>query len=215
MSDMGTQRQQRVYAGMTATQRRAERRSRLLDAAIDVLASEGWEGATVTAICERAGLIPRYFYESFRDREALLISVFDSIRDEVAQEIGQRVTDDPSVEGLIRATVDAWLATASRDPRKGRVAFVEALGSEALMQRRLDATRAYGELLLDRSTSGMRGAHHSRAALQCASLITAGGLIETMIEWMRGNVDLSADEIAENYTRLCTAAFDSAARLAK
>ncbi|MDP9067882.1 MAG: TetR/AcrR family transcriptional regulator [Actinomycetota bacterium] len=207
---MPTQTAQRVYAGMTATQRRAERRSRLLDAAIDVLASQGWERATVTAICERAGLIPRYFYESFRDREALLISVFDSIIDEVSEEIGKRATDDRSVEGLIRATIDAWLAVASRDPRKGRVAFVEALGSEALMQRRLDATHAYAELLLDRSISTPHRAGHSRAAVQCASLITAGGLIETMIEWMRGNVDLSADEIAENYTRLCTAAFRTA-----
>ena len=211
---MATQTPQRVYAGMTATQRREERRSRLLDAAIDVLASQGWERATVTAICERAGLIPRYFYESFGDREALLISVFDSIVDEVAQEIAERGTD-PSVAGIIRATIDAWLAVAARDPRKGRVAFVEALGSEALMQRRLDATSAFAELLLDRSMSGRRRARHSRAALQIASLITAGGLIETMIEWMRGNVDLSADEIAENYTRLCAAAFASAARREK
>ena len=208
---MASQTPPRVYAGMTAAQRQAERRARLLDAAIDVLGSEGWERATVTAICDRAGLIPRYFYESFKDREALLISVFDSIIDEVGQEVGERGADDSSIAGLIRATIDAWLAVASRDPRKGRVAFVEALGSEGLMQRRLDATRAYAELLLDRSMSPRRGAHRSRAALQCASLITAGGLIETMIEWMRGNLDLSADEIAEHYTELCTAAFGTAA----
>ena len=212
---MASQTSERLYGGMTATERSAQRRSQLLDAAIDVLAGDGWEGATVTAICERAGLIPRYFYESFRDREALLIAVFDSIVDEVSQEIGERGTDDPSVAGLIRATIDAWLAVASQDPRKGRVAFVEALGSEALMQRRLDATRAYAERLLDRSVSARPRARHSRAALQCASLITAGGLIETMIEWMRGNVDLSADEIAEHYTRLCTAAFSTAVRGAK
>ena len=211
---MSTQTSQRLYAGMTATQRRAERRSRLLEAAIDVLASEGWKGATVTAICERAGLIPRYFYESFRDREALLIAVFDAIVDEVTQEISERGTDDGSVAELIRATIDAWLAVASRDPRKGRVAFVEALGSEALMDRRLDATRAYADLLLERSM-GVQRSRRSRAALQCASLVTAGGLIETMIEWIRGNVDLSADEIAEYYSRLCTAAFRAAARSAK
>lgn len=211
---MAGQTPQRVYAGMTATQRGAQRRSRLLDAAVDVLANEGWERATVTAICERAGLIPRYFYESFRHREELLISVFDSIIEEVSQEIADRGTDDPSVASVIRATIDAWLAVVSRDPRKGRVAFVEALGSELLMQRRLDATRSYAELLLDRSMAVGDEARHSRAALQCASLIAAGGLIETMIEWTRGNVDLSTDEIAENHTRLCAAAFGAAARRA-
>lgn len=206
---------QRLYKGMTADQRRAERRSRLLDAAIEVLGTQGWERATVTAICERAGLIPRYFYESFRDRETLLIAVFDSIIDEVFHEIGERGTEDPSVAGLIRATIDAWLVVAARDPRKGRVAFVEALGSEALMEKRLDATRAYADRLLDLSTSGRNRSRRSRASLQCASLITAGGLIETMIEWMRGDVELSVDEIAENYTRLCTAAFGTAAPHAK
>ena len=208
---MATQTPQRTYAGMTATQRREERRARLIEAAIDVLASQGWEGATVTAICDRAGLIPRYFYESFQDREALLISVFDSIIDEVSRDIVERGTEDPSVAGLIRVTIDAWLAMASRDPRKGRVAFVEALGSEALMQRRLDATRAFAELLLDRAMSPRPRRRHARTSLQCASLITAGGLIETMIEWMRGNIDLSAEEIAESYTQLCASAFETAA----
>lgn len=211
---MAAQFPQRFYGGQTAAERRAQRRARLLEAAIDVLGSGGWDRATVTAICERAGLIPRYFYESFRHREALLTAVFDSIIDEVSAEVANRFPDDGSVGDLIRATVEAWLTVVARDPRKGRIAFVEALGSETLMNRRLSATAAFAALLLDRATTS-GGTVRGRAVFECASLITAGGLIETMIESMRGNLMLAPDELADYYTRLCTAAFEAAEELVR
>src|SRR3712207_5142982 len=114
MSDMSTPAAEpaaeRMYAGLTTAQRRSERRARLLDAAVDVLGTQGLEAATVTAVCRRARLIPRYFYESFSDRDELLVAVFDSIMDEVAVEVANRGADDGSVEAAIRMTIEGWLA---------------------------------------------------------------------------------------------------------
>ena len=202
---------QRVYAGMTADARRAERRSRLIGAAIDVLARRGWEGATVTAVCEQAHLIPRYFYESFEDRDGLLLAVFDDILAEVTAEAAPGLNPDAPVEDGAAAAIGAWMRVSTRDPARGRVAFVEALGSGVLMARRLDATRAFADALFGQVANSYRVTAKNRPALLMASLVVAGGLIETMIEWLRGRVDASPDEVVEHFTAVARAAFDAAA----
>ena len=58
------------WAGLAPDDRRAERRTLLLDAAFELLGTEGWGGTTVRAVCQEARLNPRYFYESFEDLDA-------------------------------------------------------------------------------------------------------------------------------------------------
>ena len=42
-------------------------------------APEGLPATTVRAVCARARLTPRYFYESFADRESLVVTLFDEL----------------------------------------------------------------------------------------------------------------------------------------
>ena len=65
------------WAGIPAEDRRAARRDRLLDAAFDLLGTEGWSATTVRGVCQAAQLNPRYFYESFPDLDALFVAVYD------------------------------------------------------------------------------------------------------------------------------------------
>src|SRR3954454_21644583 len=75
----------RVYGGLAADERSAQRRARLLEAGLDLLGSEGWAATTVTAVCTRARLTPRDFYESFRDRYELVVAICDGIVAEVVE----------------------------------------------------------------------------------------------------------------------------------
>jgi AcrR family transcriptional regulator len=59
--------------GVPLAERPALRRERLIAAAIDVYGEVGFRNATVRAICQRARLTERYFYESFGSSEALLV----------------------------------------------------------------------------------------------------------------------------------------------
>ena len=59
--------------------RRAERRELLVDAAFELLGTDGWNGTTVRGVCQAAHLNPRYFYESFDGLESLLLAVFDDL----------------------------------------------------------------------------------------------------------------------------------------
>ena len=133
----------RVYGGISADDRRAKRREQLLDAGLELLGTVGWSGTTMTAVCAEAGLTERYFYESFADREALLLAVFDRITDEATEAILAAISSSPrDARARTHAAIGAFIELMTDDPRKGRVAFVEAMGSEALMRRRLDVLRS-------------------------------------------------------------------------
>src|SRR5690606_34519492 len=71
------------WAGVAPEDRRAERRALLVQAAFELLGTEGWQATTVRAVCQRAALNPRYFYESFHDLDELLVAVYDAVLDEL------------------------------------------------------------------------------------------------------------------------------------
>ena len=74
----------RPYRGVSADDRRADRRARLLEAGLDLVGEVGVAEVTAEAVAARAGLSKRYFYESFADRDALLVAassgVFETVR---------------------------------------------------------------------------------------------------------------------------------------
>ena len=63
---------ERLYGGMTAEQRRAERRRRLLDTALELFGTDGYPYTGIERICSHAGVTARHFYEEFGNRETLM-----------------------------------------------------------------------------------------------------------------------------------------------
>lgn len=105
-----------------------------------------------------------------------------------------------------RAAAGALIDSLTDDPRKGR-AYVEAIGSTPLRERREATMRAYAELLAEqmRSLSGLE-AHRHQARLRLVTTMLVGGLAEAVGEWLNGALTLSKDELANEASRLCVAA---------
>src|SRR5947209_17600727 len=97
-----------VYGGVEAGERQASRRKRLLEAGLDLLGREGWHAFTVRAVCARAKLGPRYFYESFPDRDALMVAILDQLAQEGAGRALAAVAAAPEHDrAKPRAAIDA------------------------------------------------------------------------------------------------------------
>jgi AcrR family transcriptional regulator len=77
----------RRYGGRSHEDRVAERREKLLRAAVALYARMGREGATVAAICAEAGLTTRYFYESFSSHDALFLAVFRGVSSHLVEDL--------------------------------------------------------------------------------------------------------------------------------
>src|SRR6201998_896203 len=65
----------RSYGGVPAEERRATRRGALIEAALDLFAEGGVRAVSKRAVCARARLNDRYFYEHFTDSDALLEAI--------------------------------------------------------------------------------------------------------------------------------------------
>jgi AcrR family transcriptional regulator len=206
----------RPYRGISAEDRRAARRGRLLEAGLELLGTEGYAGTTVRGVCAEAKLTPRYFYESFEDLDALLLSVFDELIGETIDAILAAVEAAPhDAYEKSRAAIETFVRTLTDDPRRARVAFVEALGSEALMRRRLDTMRLCSELLAAQARDFYEAPGDGDAVVDLTSAVLVGGMAELLIRWVDGSLDVSREELIDHLTELFVATGESGVAIAK
>lgn len=183
----------RSWAGVAPDDRKAERRTLLLDAAFDLLGTEGWSGTTVRAVCQTAQLNPRYFYESFEDLDALVVAVYDRVGTELRVEVEKAVAKASTLEAIVRATVDCTVRFVDVDRRRGRVLYNEALGNEALNRRRREAANELAALIAAGSTDAK---HRLNAAF------VVGGFSEVLMAWLDGHIKVSRKRLIDQTTDL-------------
>lgn len=133
-------REPRAYRGVSPEQRRAERRGRLIAAAIAVYGERGYRQATVKAVCAAAGLTERYFYESFENSEALLVASFNAVTYAVFGELAAAARAAGRGRGArARAMLDAYFSALQRAPASARVYLVEIRGVSREVDKAFDA----------------------------------------------------------------------------
>jgi len=143
----------RRYRGVDEEQRRAERRQRLVEAGVAVFGGEGYHAATVKAVCAAAGLTERYFYESFRNREALLLAAYARVTGALRERIvAALLRAAPTPEAVTRAALAEFFTAIRDDPAGARLLLIEVLGVSPAVDR------AYHEAL--REFSGVVAAAH-------------------------------------------------------
>nr|WP_201469001.1 TetR/AcrR family transcriptional regulator [Microbacterium hydrocarbonoxydans] len=89
----------------SATRSRENTRVRLLDAAAQVFAEVGLEGASVEAVCERAGFTRGAFYSNFDSKDELFLMLAGSVAEQRVSAVRDRV-DEIAAEGGLRAGCD-------------------------------------------------------------------------------------------------------------
>ena len=182
----------RVYGGQSADERTEARRQRLMDAALELMGTEGWPGTSVRAVCREAALTPRFFYESFEDLDALAVAVFDDIAVRATAAILEAVHGAPAEPAAqARAAIATFVDQLTGDPRRARVAFAEALGNEALARRRLQAMRAMAQLIAAHGRAAYGAPPEADTLVEITASLLAGGIAELLIAWLDGAIDAS------------------------
>jgi AcrR family transcriptional regulator len=120
---------------------RATRR-RLLEAAVECLASVGWAGTTVAVVAERAGVSRGAAQHHFRTREELVTAAVEYGAEVRLEQIRRRLEDlgarrpstldvltmlaGLSTSPLFRASLQLWVAASSDPQLRDRVVPIEA-----------------------------------------------------------------------------------------
>lgn len=195
---MSSQAVDRTYGGVSAEDRRSGRRARLVEAALDVVGERGASAVTAEAVCARAGLTKRYFYESFTDRDQLLRAVVDDLFADVQAAITVALSATAAEPGArIAATVRALVDTLALDERRSRL-YAEAGAHDALRARREEALEDYATLLMvDVLQVDPSDPHHRLRAR-----LVVAGTTDVVSRWFAGDLALSRDELVADVTEI-------------
>jgi AcrR family transcriptional regulator len=201
----------RRYRGITPSERRAQRRERLLAEGLELFGTQGYANTSIRAISAAASLNSRYFYESFASREDLLYHVYERIAREIVSATTEMSEQADTIEGQARAGLRAGWTILTEDRRKARVLALEVVGvSDRLERLRRDTRHALADLTVRNliSITGEDIPFGLDPVLTARSLI--GGVVEVLVDWINGDVDASPEEIVEHFTRLFTVAMNAA-----
>ncbi|WP_238343673.1 TetR/AcrR family transcriptional regulator [Microbacterium sp. RG1] len=117
---------------------RENTRARLLAAASEVFAELGLEGASVEAICERAGFTRGAFYSNFASKEELLLGLMQQVADQKLERVTERVRElgeDSSVHRSVAELVTSILDVGTDGPTG--VVLMSEIRTNAMRDERL------------------------------------------------------------------------------
>jgi AcrR family transcriptional regulator len=179
------------------TDRRAERREQLIDAAYRLFGEGGEAAVSVRSVCRECGLNTRYFYESFTDTDDLLGAVYDRVSAELAAEVEAAIAAaGDSLRERTRAGIAAVLGFSSADPRRGRILFTDARSNPVLTARRAATQDLLREGVL---TEGWRlHPDTDPVAAQVGAALYTGAMAELAQQWLAGRLGDDLDAVV-NY----------------
>ncbi|MFE5284976.1 TetR/AcrR family transcriptional regulator [Nocardia sp. NPDC056611] len=202
----------RSYGGISAEDRRTERRTRLLAAAREVWGESGLSAVTVRGVCKQAGLIDRYFYEHFANRDELLAAVADQLREELLSVLVRSgLTADGTAEDKLRAALGAFLQAIADDRRIHRIIASDFHAVPVLAQRRREVLATITDLVVQNVPDALPG-DYDPEALRRAALFITGGVNQLIETWLDHPTDLTADQLAASCARMCVSVVEQARR---
>lgn len=188
----------RTYGGVGATERRERRRTALLDAALDLLAEGGAGAVTKRAVCARARLNDRYFYEHFADRDVLLEALAAQLTaDGIAAVVSATLAAGPDLRGQVRAAADAAVGFLATDPRRHSL-LLASHSDETLQRARLgtqrDITAAMAAVVRELRPPAPGT---DPLDLEMTAYTVVSGTLELVAAWIRGEFRTTRTHLTE------------------
>jgi AcrR family transcriptional regulator len=204
------------WSGLDPDERRARRRALLVDAAFELLGTEGAAATTVRAVCHKAELNARYFYESFPDIDALLIAVYDHVVAGMSAATAA-VSASPDMAPLVvaRIGIDAIVRFIDEDRRRARILYVEAVSNPALNRHRREtdimAIATLEQAAVEAAGSWPAGERVS----QIGAAMLIGGLSEVLLDWIDGRIDVTREQLVDDLAVLSLALGEATEKIAR
>lgn len=189
----------RPYAGVPASERAAQRRAKLMEAAFEVFGTQGYRLATKRLICAQARLADRYFHEHFDSVHACYVAVHGLACQEAASVVEQAVVAQPGDLLLrARAGLTAFFTHVQRDPRLARILIGDSSASGLTAENRI--AQQYGGII-DLLRARFRQIYPNLIGLPNIDLVMTGciGMVShTAMLWIERGFDTSIDTLVDH-----------------
>lgn len=190
----------RNYAGQSAEQRRDRRRTTLLEAALDLLSEAGPAAVTKRAVCARARLTDRYFYEHFADRDALLGALAEDFTTRFLEAIvAAALAPAPDLRSQVHASVDASLTFMTADPRRVQL-LLSAHTADVIHRAQVTSTHTVAATMAAMTRKLLGDNAPTQIDSEVTAFATVSGIKELVAAWFRHEFDISRDHLSDLIT---------------
>lgn len=189
----------RGYGGRSTEALAAERRERLLAAALELFGSQGYAATPIDKLCAEAKVTTRHFYEQFSDREALLLAVFEQVMDATRQQVLAALVDPAlAPERRFLAGLEAFLDAQLGDPRRARITTTEVLGVSAAVEARRNAViNGFARLIEEYANALAASGELPKRNYRVLAYGVVGAMHELQIAWLNPANTLSREGLRE------------------
>ncbi|MFD3747487.1 TetR/AcrR family transcriptional regulator [Nocardia sp. NPDC058633] len=189
----------RSYRGISAANRRDERRDKILAAARRIWGEAGLTEVTVRRVCTASGLTPRYFYEHFTTRDALVLAVAEQVNEELFTTlIEASQAESGGLQPKLRQALTTYLDAIANDPSVHRILTSDAHSVAGLEELRTRAVGIVTDLVVQYSAEFLDAPADPEIRRQEA-LFVVGGINQLVATWLRDPRRPTAD-----VAKLCT-----------
>jgi AcrR family transcriptional regulator len=188
----------RVYRKKNPEDRVLERRERLMHAALQLFATQGYANTTIETLCSEAKVTTRHFYQVFSSREELLLAVYNQITEELQVSLfSAMVTERQGLQEKMQQVIQALVNNYLTDSRRAQIGVLEVVGASAIVEKRrrevIHGIAIHLEQFMDALAAEnqlpQRNYHWLAVAL-------VGGINELMAEWLM-NQSLSLEQLTD------------------
>ncbi|HHX85009.1 MAG TPA: TetR/AcrR family transcriptional regulator, partial [Actinomycetales bacterium] len=150
-----------------------------------------------------AGLQPRYFYEHFAGREALVEAVADEVRAELFDAlVTSALGEGGDLEARLRAALTAFFGMIAADPSIHAIMRTDLAVIPGLERRRVESLDMVAELILRHGATDPGQVPVAGVAPRRVARFAAGGVNHLLESWLE-HPEGTPGELAEQCTRLC------------
>jgi len=197
----------RTFRGLPLEQRQRERHERFMEAGLALYGVRGYHGVTVRELCTEAKLTERYFYESFKDREALFGEVYqrqvEQLRGRVLEVIHRH---QPDPRAMARAGLETFFQGLREDPRCARILFVDVLSiSPAMTEQSRQVTSGLSGFLLQFTQALYPRLKGDGLDPQIIATGLVGACINVAMHWVYDGFEQPVESVRDN----CYALFEA------
>jgi AcrR family transcriptional regulator len=188
-------------------------RQRLMRAAAQVFAEQGFLSTSSDAISRRAGMSKATFYQHFDNKEQCMLAVFDRatevLRDAIAAGSSQAAQDEPGERA--RSAARAYLGVIKEFPEYVQTILVESYAAgPAVASRRDQIMRDFAELLDARNAASAERGQIARYVSPHQAYAIVGAIAELLARYVRLGIPGDIDELEPVIERLIVGAAHAA-----
>jgi AcrR family transcriptional regulator len=196
MPDSSSPPASRLFRGLSADERRSQRREQLVEAGLRAFGSKGFHEVGVRDICAEAHLTERYFYESFDNREALFLAVYERGVQRIREAVVSGIEGATTPDLIARAGLRAFLAFLRDEPLWSQIVLVDVMTvGPAVHTKSVVATEGFAELV-GNIVEAIYPDRHLDPHLVASGLV--GSTVYLVMRWATGGFKESLEHMLEH-----------------